>query len=557
MAVLLFHLSDLHLRLDEPAQALVYDALVRTMERERRRKPDKRAAIVITGDVFDSAEMPAERTVDAFLALHDRMTLALGGETPTVVLPGNHDRRRYGILGPPREDIFLQLERAATGRRIHVAGCKAPFLAEIVPETFHGLPFHVVAYDSTYLPSGLIGAGGTLRVEDLLMVAASLPDDGRPLLLLTHHHLVPTPLTDVSHIDGGRISSLAQWALKKIVPRVVSYGDREELTMTAMGAGTILTTLHSFGRAVLLFHGHKHVPTARLVTGMTATCGDVLIASAGSAGVRERVHSARHPDAARLWPSFNLVRLSRKRVRIEALTFSPKSRTRPPLRRELAHAKLEGAKWKLAPVSFRVKDPSPRVDRDEASYALSPSPFSADFWDYSCERRVELAEGAQLARYVDFVHTDPRAKREEGIDGNRRIELTLGGTTRYEEHAGLCRTLEGAIAMQGVEAAFEWVGLLCRYGAARATLRLARKGAEDVRPFASLTDVTIGRERPRRIEETDDWWTVHAEACPPRSLLRIYWPLVSRDQVERLHWQYGMHSLNPPSSGKPQKAKSH
>jgi hypothetical protein len=383
------------------------------------------------------------------------------------------------------------------------------------------------------------------------MVTAPLPDDGRPLLLLTHHHLVPTPLTDLSHIDGGRISGLAHWALTKVVPRVLSYGDREELTMTAMGAGTILTTLHSFGRAVLLLHGHKHVPTARLVTGMTPSCGDILIASAGSAGTRERVHSARHPDAAQLWPSFNLVRLSKKKVRVEALAFSPKSRTRPPIRRELAHARLDGAKWKLAPVSFRVKDPSPRVDCDEASYVLSPSRFSKDFWDYSCERRVELAEGATLARYVDFVHTEPRAGRDDGSTSSRRVELTVGGTTRYDEPAGLCRTLEGAVAMRGVEAAFEWIGLLCRYGAARATLRLARDGATDVRPFASLTDVTIGRERPRRVEETDEWWTVHAEACAPRSLLRIYWPLVTRERVEQHYWQYDREPFEPPKLGSP------
>jgi len=272
------------------------------------------------------------------------------------------------------------------------------------------------------------------------------------------------------------------------------------------------------------------VPTARLVAGMTESCGDVLVVSAGSAGTRERVHSARHPDAALLWPSFNLVRVSKKRTRVEALAFPPKSRTRPAFRRELAHARLDAHKWRLAPVSFRVNDPSPRVARDEASYVLSPAMFSTDFWDYRCERRIELTEGSALARYVDFVHTVPRAGRDSGITRNRRVELTVGGTTHYEEPAGLCRTLEGATFVRGPEAAFEWVGLLCRYGATRATLRLARSGATDVRPFASLTDVTIGRERPRPIEISDEWWVVHANACPPRSLLRIYWPLLGRGQ---------------------------
>src|SRR4029077_19609617 len=128
------------------------------------------------------------------------------------------------------------------------------------------------------------------RLEDLLMAHARLPRDGRPVLVLTHHHLIPTPLTDVSHIDSSSASRFARWVVRTVLPTLVSYGDREELTMTALGAGTALTTLHTLGRAVLLLHGHKHVPTARLVTGMSDGCGDVLIASAGSAGTRERVH---------------------------------------------------------------------------------------------------------------------------------------------------------------------------------------------------------------------------------------------------------------------------
>ena len=31
----------------------------------------------------------------------------LGGDAPTIVLPGNHDRRRFGLLGPHDEALFL------------------------------------------------------------------------------------------------------------------------------------------------------------------------------------------------------------------------------------------------------------------------------------------------------------------------------------------------------------------------------------------------------------------------------------------------------------------
>jgi len=268
---------------------------------------------------------------------------------------------------------------------------------------------------------------------------------------------------------------------------------------------------------------------------MSSGCGDVLIASAGSAGTRERVHATRHPDAARLWPSFNLVRLSSSEVRIEALAFSPKA-ARPPLRRQLAGARIASSagsansKWAPEPVSFRVKDPAPRVELDEARYVLAPS-SSADSWDYACERRVELVPGARLRRYVDFVHTLPhRVGRRAVLRDGRLIELTLGGVTRYEESNALCRTLAMGARARGAGTAFEWVGLLCRYGALRAALRLARESAHGVEPFGSLTDLTIGRERPVRLETNGEFWTLSAGSCPPRSLLRIYWPLAGEDR---------------------------
>src|SRR5205085_4407524 len=134
--------------------------------------------------------------------------------------------------------------------------------------------------------------------------------------------------------------------------------DREELTMTAMGAGTALSTLHSFGRAVLLLHGHKHVPTARLLHGMADGSGDLLLAAAGSAGRRERVHAMRDPDAVRLWPSFNLVRLQGAHAHIESVSYSPKRNIRPLMRRDLARVRRSGPKRHAEPVSLGVRDPA-------------------------------------------------------------------------------------------------------------------------------------------------------------------------------------------------------
>jgi hypothetical protein len=391
---------------------------------------------------------------------------------PLIVLPGNHDRRKFGFLGPQRSQPFRDLARALQGPRTFVAGTRTPFLAQIVPDGLHGLPMHVVVYDSSYLPDGLVGAGGTLRLEDLLQVHAQLPDDDRPLLVLMHHHLIPTPVTDVSGMD------------------------------------------------------HTHAPTARLLKGMTSGCGDVLLASAGTAARRERVQATRDPDAARLWPCFNVLAVAADTVRIEAVSFFPKRSSRPAIRRLLAHTRRDGPKWELASGTFRVSDPAPRVERDEARFTLAPSRQEWGRWDVSCERSVELIPGVRLPRYIEFVRSaPPKLGPQRRRVRARRIELQPGGTTRYEAPDALCRTLREASRSYGSEAAFEWLGLLCRYGAQRAALSLSNSNLAGVRPFASFTDLTTGRERPLPIVPGPDGWTAVAEKCAPRSLLRIYWPL--------------------------------
>jgi 3',5'-cyclic AMP phosphodiesterase CpdA len=536
---LLLHLSDLHIAQDPAHQALLFDKLVDALGRERGAAPPERTVVVITGDVFDSATDRAPQLIDSFLWLHRRVVHALGGDAPTIVLPGNHDRRRLGLIGPHNAGLFLALREAVDPRRVYVAGNRTPFLAQIVPAAFHGLPAHVIAYDSSYLPHGLVGAGGTIRIEDLLQAQAGLPRDGLPVVLLIHHHLIPTPITDVSHVDSVGAPRVMRWLVGKALPALVSNADREELTMTALGAGTALSTLHAFGRAVLLLHGHKHVPTARLVCGMTAECGDILLASAGSAGSRQAIGALGHADAARLWPSFNRVELSEEHVRVESVSFSPKRSTRPAVRRHLVHAQRLGPKWRLEPGTFTPVDPAPRVRVDDATFRLSPA-IHPERWDFTCERRVELCEGARLPQYVDFVHALPllprlrrkRARRRAG----RRVELTIGGVTRMRFEQALCRTVDEAARLYGADIAFEWVGLLCRYGAARATLRLARTTPE-LEPFGSVTDLTTGRERPVAVRAEAEHWTIASDACAPRTLLRIYWPLVPSSGVRARPWR--------------------
>jgi hypothetical protein len=228
-----------------------------------------------------------------------------------------------------------------------------------------------------------------------------------------------------------------------------------------------------------------------------------------------------------LWPSFNVVEFSEDYVRLESVSFSPKQNTRVPVRRDLARARRIGPKWDAEPVTFRAGGAAPRVDLDEATFALSRSRKSPGRWDFVCERRVSLREGARLARYIDFVHALPvlRPRSRGGRRAYRRVELRIGKVTRSRVPEGLCRTLDEGARSYGVGAAFEWVGLLCRYGAAQATLRLSRTNAEGLEPFASVTDLTTGREVQVPVESTDEQWSASCHSCAPRSLLRLYWPL--------------------------------
>jgi hypothetical protein len=262
--------------------------------------------------------------------------------------------------------------------------------------------------------------------------------------------------------------------------------------------------------------------------GLGGDCGDLILASAGSAGRAEGVYSSQ-PNPARLWPSFNLVDLTDQRVRVEALSFSPKNSRREPVRRDLIHVRREGPKWTPLPISFDVSDVPSRIARDDAAYALSPSQGSSERWDFTCERRVQVKDGAKLRRYKDFSHALPplltgsQPKRRT----YRRVELSLDGPTEHRATDALCRTLNEAERRYGRGTAFEWVGLLCRYGADIASLSLRAPSGALVDPFASATDLTTGRERPAQLELKNGVWTVTVPHCVPRTLLRVYWPLAT------------------------------
>jgi 3',5'-cyclic AMP phosphodiesterase CpdA len=534
-------LSDLHLLSGEDEQPDILAALVEALRRQVIEAGHRIDLLAVTGDVFDTASRTPARSVEAFVALYGELTRALGGPVPTVIVPGNHDRRRAGLVGPFRREPFLALRRAL-GRRAFVHGSAVPFLAQLVPPEQHGLPVWIVAFDSTYVPSGLISAGGSLRQEDILHAAAAIgtrePD--WPVLFLLHHHLVPTPLTDVGVVKVDQTPQLVRWGVEHLLPTLIANADREEMTMTALGAGTALSTLHALGRAVLVLHGHKHYATARLLVGLAEGQGDVLIVSAGSCGTVQSWFPTTAKDAATLWPSFNLIELLPDRLRVDVVSFGYRGDAAGVVHsRPLVNAERVGPRWRATPVRTNpTQADSPAIERNELICRLTPH-RSAARWDCHCERRytgqLDVAP-EHFGEAVDALEDSDLSEIDEhghplGATSHPPTELTLrrGRTTLYRIERAYCRTVAEAERMFGVRwAPYAWQGLMNRYASAEVCLEIHAGTSRALRgAFASETDLGTGLQRPLPLapESSDDVVIIRYHSCPPRTLLRVYWPL--------------------------------
>ena len=539
MSVIL-HLSDLHLGSTADETEAIVGALPRALARVRESAAEPVSLIAITGDVFDTATIDLSYATETFGGYLRDMRAALGGQVPAIVIPGNHDRRQKGLIGPHRSELFRALRDSAPPLTF-VHGTGSPVLGAVVPEALHRLPASIVAYDSSHLPTGLIGAGGMLSQEDLLRVASELLDTpaDQPVILLLHHHLVPTPLTDLGTIELPAETFL-RWGLQHILPELVANADREELTMTALGAGTALSTLHTLRRAVLVLHGHKHYATARVLGHTVEGHGDLLIVSAGSAGLAEKWSPSGNGDVARLWPSFNVLTLERGELDVTTWSFGYKgSSVGEVSMRPLLRARQDGSRWAVRPVRLETRGRiGPTLKLNESICRLVPSrAHGHDRWDYLNERRI-VTDGPSPRRYTENIEGAPDG-RLEVLDGNgqvvathtvpARIELDVRDrTTRYRLDGGVCRTVREAELVYGKRTSpYEWIGLMNRYQCAAVRLSLLGLGNLARDAFASVTDLGTGLEEPAAIDRTGggDALRLAVANCPARTLLRIYWLL--------------------------------
>lgn len=547
----LLHLSDVHLGAAASPRGEFWESLASALTKAAAEAAGA-VAVVVTGDVIDSPEVVSDgggsggaEGVASFL---DRLARALANAghdgAPIVLLPGNHDRRTSGLLRPWTHAAMTAVAGLAGARATVVAADAHQPLAVRVPALEAALGLTVVAYDSTHTIPGLASAGGLIRVEDLLAVPG-LFESERPTLVLMHHHLVPTPVTDVGVTDTSHQGGLKRAFVDSVLPRLVTFGNREELFMTALGAGTGLSALAALRTPAIVLHGHKHYPTARLMTATTPGDGDVLLASAGSAGVLEGFSvtgtpaepgaDGEPPRRLHLWPSFNVLSWDGE-GRLDVVTefFSPQRQNpdqpgAPPVfetrRQALAVVQRRGRRWLPRDDDEFITPYAALVELDEARFALKPG--LPGFWDFECTRLVEGGPAERLADRIEAARG--AALHGPGMDPKRRLfTFTRGAPASYAVERGVCRTVG---AMQRVYAPddfspFEWVGLRVRRGAAVARLEARGLPAGTAsRAFASLTDLHTGDVRPLRVAVVDGVARVEVPRCPARRLLRLHWPL--------------------------------
>lgn len=540
---LLVQISDLHILSGAADEVSIVESLVDAIGAEMARRAGTPRLLCFTGDVFDSSALPADVAVAAFEGLLTRIHAALGRAVPAVIVPGNHDRRRAGLLGPFSPVLFEHL-REALGARAHVHGTNVPFLADVLPHEMHGLPLWLIAYDSTYLASGWISAGGILRQEDLLQAAAELGDAHRewPVFLLLHHHLVPTPITDMAKVEATHQPRVLRWGLEHVLPHVIPNADHEEMTMTALGAGTALSTLHALRRPVIVLHGHKHYASARVLSGVAADHGDVIIISAGSAGLAQSYTPGTARHAARLWPSFNVIQLDEDRVQAEAVSFGYRGDSAGQvLRRPLLRARREGARWRIVPLADHEHDAGPRLARNELHCRLLAG-SSASRWDMLCRRHYSGDAEHSPSAYMDTIDAledghlsvldDNDLPRGKPVHTPTDVQLTRGEELRFRIESGVCRTISESTRLFGARwSPFSWMGIMNRYASDHVRIELVNEVSSGLaRAFASAIDLATGMERPLPLspESTAQRAVLECADCPPRTLLRVHWPLEPR-----------------------------
>jgi hypothetical protein len=242
-------------------------------------------------------------------------------------------------------------------------------------------------------------------------------------------------------------------------------------------------------------------------------------------------------DAARLWPSFNVIELEGDRLAAQTVSFGWKGSSAGEVAyRSLVAARRSGSQWWAEPLPpAQAEGPAvSRLSKNVATFTLEPSrDHGPSRWDYLCERQAEPIAETAPSRYVESIDgaADAQLERLDAADGEGRpgteplpvsLSLRLGETTRYRVRGALRRRLD---PRQRSASPYAWLGLMNRYASETARIVVRGLGSRSEEAFASATDLGTGLERPLPLVRSEGAVGAELGDCPPRTLLRVYWPL--------------------------------
>ena len=566
----ILHLSDMHMFQNSNSPQSIDSNLLGSLLQAVSNEIPNPDLVVITGDIYSSSNIDNNK-VNALNLFLESLTKHSKKQITTIIVPGNHDCRKYGVSGPHNTSLLSESYSKMVLNGIYLGKNTYKRIEYKMPS--NNIPLHLLGYDSTYLPYGKFSAGGIVNKEDLLDAARRISScrDDCIVMFATHHHLIPTPVTDESYIDMSKSNFITRFVVRRFLPWLISNADREELTMTALGAGSVLSTLHTFGRPILVLHGHKHYSSARLLSGLESDEGDVLLISAGSAGTVEKCPRT----GSSIWPSFNIVEINddftndkkskpnnrqkpnlnnntvnrrnrntRMTLQVSTVAFSP-TQSGTYTKWTLAQVRRQGRKWITVPIkSLRPMNQKAIIDDNIAKYILVPNKVRPNyFWDMKAVRMINWSSNLKPKAYVEVVQGAPGAivdeimingKNPENGKNSQRVttEITIppGQSASYTLKNGVCRTAKIFKKIYPGAACVEWVGLLNRYPCKSVELEVSFQNQPDLlpdqQPFGSSTDLITGRERPLEVTLSGGVYKLVYKNCPARTLLLLYIPLL-------------------------------
>ncbi len=503
------------------AQSRLFDKLLEALGAEHAKVRPERTTVFITGGRLRLWQAIHRRRWSKHSCACTARMLEVLGDAFTVVF-ARQPRSQEGSGCSARNG--RRCFRNCTGPRIRRActcsGSARPSSPRSCLEPCMGC--RLTSWRTIHLTcrAGWWGLAARFALEDLLQVHAQLPDDGLPLVLLVHHHLIPTPVTDISHIDMVGTPRLVRLAVQSVLPKLFSHAGPRRAHHDRARRGTALSALQSFERAGCCSCTGISTSRPRACCGaLDASSGDLILTSAGSAGRSEGVysHAAESRAPLALLQLGGAVRTAR--ARRGAVLFAQAQRA-------AAHSSGSGARqalWfqngKSSPARSRRAILPARVVSDESTYTLSPSHGSAERWDFVCERRVAFASGVPSFAATRTSCTRCRCSRPARIRG--RTDATIAAWIfRSKGRRLTVRTTRSAAHSQRRHAVTDRAPRSSGSGSCVATAPTKRAcGSRRARAMS------FNRSRAPRIY--DDLWSVTVRDCAPRTLLRIYWPLAA------------------------------